>query len=107
MDNSALDANLGYVNSMSQAFSPTFGNVEFQIDPVGTQGQAVDNNFPYIPYVSLEALLYQQMASNPLSAPYTVMGGSNTGQHVIGGQITQQDQNGTSRYMQGYQSQTG
>lgn len=86
-------------------YSSTFGNGSFQIAPpsVGEVG----DGYPSVPYLSLEALMYSQMSSNPLSSPYTTMSGSNTGQQVIGGQITQQDNTGTSRYQQGFQSTTG
>lgn len=107
MDISAFAQNVSGASSMENAFSPTFGNLSFQIDPPGLQGHDIANNFPYIPYVSVEALFYEQMASNPLFAPHNALGGSNTGQQVLGGQITQQDQNGISRFQQGYQTTVG
>lgn len=90
---------------MFTMYSTTFGNGGFAIQPPGP-GE-VGDGFPSVPYLSLEALMYQQMASNPQTAPYTTMSGSNTGQQVIGGQITQQDNTGTSRFQQGFQSTAG
>ncbi len=89
---------------MFTAFSPTLGYGAFQVMPPGP-GE-VGRGFPTIPYLSLEALLYQQMSSNPASSPFNTLSGSNTGQQIIGGQLTQQDSTGTSRYQQGYQSRT-
>lgn len=90
---------------MFTMYSTTFGNGSFQVMPPGP-GE-VGNSYPTVPYTSMEGIFYQQMASNPQSAPYTTTSGSNTGQQVIGGQITQQDQNSTSRYSQGFSSTTG
>ena len=103
MDSSSIDQNTGSV-LMGLAFNPMFGYMDFQIDPVGIQGQDTQNVFPVVPYVSLEAVFMVQMMSNPMSAPYTTYGGSNTGQQVVSGQVTMQDQNGVSRYQQGFQS---
>jgi len=100
-----LAANAPNMSLMFSAFTPTFGNIMFQITP--PQPGDMDNAFPQVPYLSLEALIYQQMASNPMSAPFNTIGGSNTGQQVIGGQITQTDQNQQSRFQQGFQSSAG
>lgn len=85
---------------MFTMYSTTFGNGGFQIMPP-SPGE-VGDGFPSVPYLSLEALIYQQMSSNPLSSPVYTYSGSNTGQQIIGGQLTQQDANSTSRFFQGF-----
>jgi hypothetical protein len=89
--------------NLSFTASPILGNMTFSIQAPPTKGD-VQAGFPSFPYLSLEALLFFQMMSNPMSAPYTTYGGSNTGQQVISGQFTMQDPTGTSRYQQGFQS---
>lgn len=100
-----LAANAPNMSLMFSSFTPTFGNIMFQITP--PMPGNTDAAFPTVPYLSLEALIYQQIGSNPASAPLTLLSGSNTGQQVIGGQITQQDATGTSRFQQGTQSVAG
>lgn len=91
-------------NAPNMAFyaTPVLGNVWFSMMSPG-KGE-VKSGVPILPYVSAESELYFSQMMNPLSSPYTVLGGSNTGQQVIGGQITSQDATGTSRFQQGYQS---
>lgn len=90
------------LSMMDIMYSTTFGNGSFVIEPPAP-GE-VDKGFPTVPYVSIEALLYQQQASNPLSSPVNTLSGSNTGQQVISGQYTMQDSNRISRYSMGYTS---
>lgn len=87
---------------MLTAFSTTFGNMDFLIQPA-SPGE-VHAGFDTIPGLSLEALIYQQQASNPMTAPVMIRGGSNTGQQVMSGQYTMQDNTQTSRYQMGFQS---
>lgn len=84
------------------AFSSVFGNINFQIQPpmAGKPGMS----FPTVPYLSLEALLYQQQASNPATSPTDVISGTNVGQQAIAGQYTTQDASGTTRMLNGYQA---
>lgn len=96
-----------YQNAPNQSlmytmYTTTFGNGSFQIQPPmpGKMGMA----FPVVPYLSIEALLYQQQASNPATAPINMMSGGHVGQQVIGGQYTMQDSTQTNRYQQGFQS---
>lgn len=98
-------ANVPNMSLMFGAFTPTFGNIMFQITP--PQPGNMDNAFPSIPYLSLEAIIFQSISSNPLSAPYTNLSGSNAGQQVIGGQLTQSDQNQQTRFIQGFQASPG
>ena len=62
------------------AFSTVFGNYNFMVTPA-TPGK-VDLGFPTIPYLSLEALLFSQAASNPAVTPTSVMSGVNVGQQA-------------------------
>jgi hypothetical protein len=105
--NSSSDSQETYENmpNMSMMFtmySTTFGNGAFIIQPP-SPGE-VGQGFPSVPYLPLEAIFYQQQASNPLSSPVNTLSGSNVGEQVIQGQYTSTDGAGTSRYMQGYQS---
>jgi hypothetical protein len=83
-------------------YTTTFGNGSFMIQPP-MPGQMTDG-FPSIPYLSLEALLYQQQASNPALSPTNINGGSNTGQQVISSTQTANDSTNTPRYLIGTQT---
>jgi hypothetical protein len=91
--------------NLSFTATPLLGNMNFNLLAPPTKGE-VQPGFPSFEYISLEALIFFQGMINPQSAPYTTLPGSNTGQQVISGQITQVDTTGTSRYAQGYQSAT-
>jgi len=93
------------VPNMSLAFtmwSTTFGNGNFIITPpsIGEVGEG----YPTVPYLSLEALIYQQQASNPSVATVNVTAGSSTGQQVVGSTTSQNDANGTPRVLSGSQA---
>jgi len=107
-DNNELASNLsGNIPNMSLAFTmytAAFGNTSFQIQPA-IPGKT-QSAFPTIPYLSLEALLYQGQTSNPAVNPFNILTGTGTGQQNVGGTTTMPDQFGTSRFMQGYQSGT-
>lgn len=90
---------------MYAMYTTTFGNGSFVIQPP-SQGE-IGEGFPSVPYFSLEALIYQQQASNPAMSPVNMTSGQHIGQQVISGQYTQQDSTQTSRYQQGFQSQNG
>ena len=87
---------------MFTMYSATFGNGDFMVQPpsMGEVGQG----FPTIPYLPLEALIYQQQASNPMSNPVNTVSGSNTGQQVISGTQTANDATGTPRMLTGNQN---
>lgn len=100
-----------YSNAPNQSmmytmYTPTFGTGDFNIQAPPSVDD-VQAGFPVIPYMPLEAMIYQQQSSNPTSSPVNTLSGSNTGQQVINGQYTMQDDTGTSRYQQGFQSQNG
>jgi len=81
-------------------YTTTFGNGGFIIQPA-SPGE-VQAGFPTVPYLSLEAVLYTQMSSNPAVASTNVTGGVSTGEQQIGGSVTAKDSTGTSRFLQGY-----
>lgn len=89
--------NLGFTTSS------VLGFVGFTITAPQAKGTKVQPGFPQIPYVGEADAFFFAAMSNPQSAPYTNYGGSNTGQQVTSAQITQVDQNGTSRVQTGYQ----
>lgn len=98
-----LYQNVPNMSLMFTMYTPTFGNGNFVIQPP-SPGE-IGQGFPTIPYLPLEAMIYQQQASNPSSSPVNTISGSNTGQQVISGQYTIQDTTNTNRFMQGYQAQ--
>lgn len=90
------------VANMSLAFtmwSTTFGNGNFLITPP-SMGE-VGEGYPSMPYLSLEALLYQQQASNPAVRSVNLNSGTTTGQQVVSGTVSQNDSNGTPRSLTG------
>jgi hypothetical protein len=103
MNNETLAANAPNDSMMYQSFTPTFGNLNFQIQPSMT-GE-VSNTFGTIPYLSLESLVYQQQMQAQVS-PTNIVSGQNTGQQNIQGSTTIQDSNGLTRLVMGY-SQNG
>ena len=101
---SEITANAPNHSMMYSMYTTTFGNVNFMIQPP-SPGE-VGRGFPSVPYLSIEALLYYQQASNPSSAPVNTMAGSNTGQQVIQSTQSANDSTGTPRSLMGNQ-QTG
>lgn len=67
-------------------YSTTFGNPNFIIQPA-SPGEVADG-FPAVPYFSLEAALYSQMASNPMIPTQNLMTGSTSGTQNLSGQLT-------------------
>ena len=98
---SDLYANIPSMALMFTMYTPTFGNGNFVIQPINPG--ALQDGFPTIPYLPLEALIYQQQASNPQSAPMNTLAGSNTGQQVISSTQTANDSTGTPRLLTGNQ----
>lgn len=82
------------------AFSTVFGNYNFMVTPA-TPGK-IDTGFPSIPYLSLEALLFSQAASNPAVTPTSVISGTNIGQQSVSGNQTVTDKAGSVRILTGY-----
>ena len=82
-------------------YTTTFGNGSFVIQP--PQPGDLSDQFPTVPYLSLEALLYTQQASNPSVSPTNIATGVATGQQVIAGSQTANDETGTPRALTGTQ----
>lgn len=86
------------IPNMSLAFTmytTTFGNGGFVIQPA-SPGE-VQAGFSTVPYLSLEALLYQQQSSNPIVAPTNITSGSTAGTQNIQGTQTVTDSTGNVR----------
>lgn len=73
---------------MFSTFTPTFGNILFQIQP--SMSGEVSNTFGTIPYLSLESLIYQQQIQAQ-TAPVSILPGQNTGQQNVQGSYTVTD----------------
>lgn len=98
---SDISQNMPNGSLMYQTYTPTFGNINFSIQP--SQTGEVSNTFGTIPYLSMEALIYmQQMQAQ--TAPTSILPGQNTGQQNIQGNYTITDQTGNVRMVMGYQS---
>jgi hypothetical protein len=95
-------ANIPNMSLSFTMYTTTFGNGDFVIQPA-SPGE-VQAGFPTVPYLSLEAVLYTQMSSNPAVSSYNVMAGVSTGQAQVGGVTTNRDSTGTTRNSQGYYS---
>lgn len=95
-------SNVPNMSLMFTMFTPIFGSGSFVIQPA-SPGE-VQAGFPSIPYLSLEALLYESQSSNPQTAPVNVVGGSNTGQQTVSSNQVGVDNNGTPRSLTGFQS---
>jgi len=89
-----LAQNMPNQSLMYSTFTPTFGNLNFQIQP--SQTGEVSNTYGTIPYLSLEALVYQQQIQQQ-TAPTTILPGQNTGQQNVQGAYTVTDGTGNVR----------
>lgn len=98
-NNETLAANTANNAQMLQTYTPTFGNLNFQIMP--SQTGEVSNTFGIIPYLSLESLIYQQAVGAQVS-PTNILGGQTSGQQNIQGSYTIQDGAGLTRMVMGY-----
>lgn len=87
-------ANMPNMSLMYSSYTPTFGNLNFQISP--SQVGQVNNTFGTIPYLSLEALIYQQQIQSQTNQANTA---SNqiTGQQNVTGKMTVTDNTGNTR----------
>lgn len=99
MDTDYRDDRLSGDSMLQQAYTPTFGNMNFQIMP--SQTGEVSDTFGTIPYFSLEALIQMQASSAQLD-PGRILGGQTSGQQNIQGSYTIQDSNGLTRMVMGY-----
>jgi len=101
--NNILSQNAANNSLMMQTYTPTFGNLNFQIMP--SQTGEVSNTFQTIPYLSLESLIYMQQVGAQVS-PINIQAGQSSGQQNIQGSTTITDSNGMTRMVMGY-SQNG
>lgn len=97
----ALSQNTPNAGMMFTMYTPIFGNGSFAID-VPKDGK-LDRDWPSVPYLSLEALIYEQMSSNPFTSPNFTYSGQSSGQQGVSGTYTMQDANRQDRYMMGFQ----
>ena len=88
---SVLAVNMPNASLMYQTFTPTFGNLNFQIMP--SQSGEVNNQFGTIPYLSLEALVYNQQIQAQTNQANT-SSTSVSGQQNVTGNLTVTDQSG-------------
>jgi hypothetical protein len=95
-----VQAEMQNAPNLSFTATPVFGNMNFSVQVPQTDTD-VQPGFPALPYVSLEALLFFQGMSNPMSSPYTLLGGASAGQQVIQSSQTAKDATGTNRYQIG------
>jgi hypothetical protein len=90
-----LYSNIPSMAMMMTMYTTTFGNGAFVIQPA-SQGE-VQDGFPTIPYLPLEAMIYQQQSSNPVVAPTNINTGSTAGTQNLQGTQTVTDQTGNIR----------
>lgn len=91
---SDLAMNMPNASLMYSTYTPTFGNLMFQIAPSQTGTVNLSNGV--IPYTSLEALVYQQQIQAQTNQVNTT-GSAVTGQNNVTGAITTQDGTGNIR----------
>lgn len=100
---SDISSNMPNASLMYSTFTPTFGNILFQIQQ-SSSGE-ISNTYGTIPYLSLESLIYMQQIQAQ-TAPTTVLPGQNTGQQNVQGQFTVTDNSNNVRVAIGSQSTT-
>lgn len=95
-----VTANIPNQSLMYTMYTTTFGNMSFVVQPpMPNKG---GNGFPSVPYLSLEALLYQGQMSNPMVSPTNIHTGQTAGTQNIQGSQTITDNTGTVRGVFGY-----
>jgi hypothetical protein len=90
-----ITSNIPNMSLMFTMYTTTFGNQSFMVQPA-SPGE-VQAGFPSVPYLSLEALLYQGQSSNPQTSPTNVMTGSSSGTQNTSGTQTVTDSTGNVR----------
>lgn len=98
-----MAANVANVSLMNTMYTTTFGNMSFMVQPA-MKSQPGDG-FPTVPYLSLEAIFYQQQASNPMVSPTNLFTGVSQGTQRMGNAQTIPDATGTERYSMGITAQ--
>lgn len=101
-----LAQNIPNQSLMFTMYTTTFGNMNFTVTPpqsmIPGRPDQVQAGFPTVPYLSLEALLYQGQSSNPMVAPPNILSGNTAGAQNINGQQTMKDGNGNLIYSAGF-----
>lgn len=95
---SQIASNMPNQSLMYSTFTPTFGNIMFQIQP--SMSGEVSNTYGTIPYLSLESLVYMQQIQAQTS-PTNIVSGQNTGQQNVQGSYTVTDGTGNMRVQMG------
>jgi len=90
-----MNQNIPNASMMMMQYSATFGNMAFTVMPA-SPGE-IQTGYPSVPYLSLEALLYNGQMSNPAVAPTNIQTGSTAGTQNVSGNITTTDQTGNIR----------
>ena len=99
-----MQQNIPSMALMYSMYTNVFGNYFSTITP--PQPGQLSDQFPTLPYTSLEALLYAANASNPAVSPTQVITGSTSGiQNLTGAQV-QNDGTGQARSLNGFQAST-
>lgn len=101
-ETSDAQQNIPSMALMFTAFSPTFGAYTSVVN-APQRGQLADQ-FPSIPYQSIEAMFYVLGSSNPTVAPANITTGASSGSQTLQGTQLQQDGVGVPRSLTGYQS---
>lgn len=96
---SDIAMNMPNQSLMYSTFTPTFGNLNFIIQPSMT-GE-VSNTFGTIPYLSLESLIYMQQVQSATNQANTVSSAV-TGQQNVTGSIGVTDSQNNQRVLIGY-----
>jgi len=96
---SELTQNIPNASMQNMMYSAAFGNMGFQIMPA-SPGE-VQSGFPSIPYLSLEALLYNGQMSNPAVPTTNILTGATSGTQNISGNMTATDSSGNIRVVIG------
>jgi hypothetical protein len=91
---SELAQNMPNNSLMYQTYTPTFGNIMFQIAPSQTGQVNLSNGT--VPYVSLESMVYMQQMQAQTNQVNT-QGRAVTGQNNVTGAITTKDGTGNIR----------
>lgn len=88
---SDLSQNMPNASLMYQTYTPTFGNINFAIQP--SQTGKVNKDFGTLPYLSLEALVYMQQVQAQTNQVNTTSS-QVTGQQNVIGALTVSDNSG-------------
>lgn len=88
--------NNSFADSMLPSmYSTTFGNGAFEVRP--PKKNRMEDGFPTIPYIPIEAIFYQQQSNTPAVSPQNITTGSTSGILNIRGSQTVTDGTGNVR----------